>query len=225
LPSSSNRAASPAQPEDGASAGSSPAAGPPGPAPSAAEPGTSTGPVAAATGPATRNWPATAALVCGILGGALITIPAGLVLGVLGLRRAVRTGRGRVRCWVVIALSLAWAGAAGYLVPHLAAATDPGCMAYKDSALTAYNRVVADVSRGAGRDVLTTDLTSAVRQIDDAATDSRDAATTRSLHAVSAGLRTVLADVRAGAAVTRQVLLKLNHDTDRADAARATLRV
>ena len=85
-------------------------------------------------------------------------------------------------------------------------ATDPGCMAYKDSALTAYNRVVADVSRGAGRDMLTTDLTSAVRQID-AATDSRDAAATRSLHAVSAGLRTVLADVRAGAAVPRHVLL------------------
>ena len=175
--------------------------------------------------PAIRNRPATAALACGILGGALITIPAGLVLGVIGLRRAARTGRGRVRCWVVIALSLAWAGAAGYLVPHLAAATDPGCMAYKDSALTAYNRVVADVSRGAGRDVLTTDLTSAVRQIDAAATDSRDAATTRSLHAVSAGLRTVLADVRAGAAVPRHVLVKLNHDTDRADAACGTLRV
>ncbi len=60
---------------------------------------------------------------------------------------------------------------------------------------------------------------------DDAATDSRDAAATRSLHAVSAGLRTVLADVRAGAAVPRHVLLKLNHDTDRADAACGTLRV
>jgi hypothetical protein len=225
LPSSSNRAASPAQPEDGASAGSSPAAGPPGPAPSAAEPGTSTGPVAAATGPATSNWPATAALVCGILGGALITIPAGLVLGVLGLRRAVRTGRGRVRCWVVIALSLAWAGAAGYLVPHLAAASDPGCMAYKGTALTAYNRVVHHASRGAGGDVLTPDLTTAIQQIDDDATDSRDTTATRSLHAVSAGLRTVLADARAGVPVPRHVLLKLNHGTDRADDACGTLRV
>jgi hypothetical protein len=71
-------------------------------------------------------------------------------------------------------------------------------MAYKDTALTAYNRVVHDVSRGAGRDVLTPDLTTAIRQIDDAATDSRDTTATRSLHAVSAGLRTVLADVRAG---------------------------
>jgi len=179
----------------------------------------------ARAGPGTGNWPATAALACGILGGALITIPAGLVLGVIGLRRAARTGVGRVRGWLAIALSLAWAAAAGYLVPHLAAASDPGCMAYKGAALTAYNRVVADISRGAGRDVLTTDLASAIRQIDDATTDSRNAAATRSLHAVSAGLRMVLADVRAGADVPRHVLLKLNHDTDRADDACGTLRV
>ena len=93
--------------------------------------------------------------MCGILRGALIIIPAGLVLGVPGLHRAARTGRGRVRCWLAIVLSLAWAGAAGYLVPHLAAASDPGCMAYQDTALTAYNRVVHDVSRDAGRDLLT----------------------------------------------------------------------
>lgn len=73
-------------------------------------------------------------------------------------------------------LPLAWAGTAGYLVPHLIRASDPGCMVYQDTALTAYNRVVDDVSRGAARDVLTRDLTSAIRQIDDAAADSRDTA-------------------------------------------------
>ena len=196
----------------------------PGGAPGSAGPHRPAEPAARA-GPATGNWPATAALACGILGGALITIPAGLVFGVIGLRRAARTGRGRVRGWVAIALSLAWAVAAGYLVPHLAAASDPGCMAYKGAALTAYNRVVVDISRGAGRDVLTTDLASAIRQIDEATTDSRNATATRSLHAVSAGLRTVLADIRAGADVPRHVLLKLNHDTDRADGACGTLRV
>jgi hypothetical protein len=55
---------------------------------------------------------------------------------------------------------------------------------YKDTALTGCNRVVDDVSRGAGRDVLTRDLTTAIRQIGDAATDSRGAAATRSLRAV-----------------------------------------
>jgi hypothetical protein len=41
---------------------------------------------------------------------------------------------------------------------------------------------------------------------------------------VWAGLQAVLADVRAGVAGPRHVLLKLNHDTDRADDACGTLR-
>jgi hypothetical protein len=68
--------------------------------------------------PEGANWPATAALACGILGGALITIPAGLLLAALGFRRARQGSRGRVRGWAAVILSLAWAGAAGYLVPH-----------------------------------------------------------------------------------------------------------
>ena len=144
MSSSTEQAASPPQPEEGA----------PGPALAAGR----------------RNWLATAALGCGILGGLLITIPAGLVLGVLGLRRASqareagRPGAGRVRCWLAIALSLAWAGAVGYLLPHLIRAADPGCEAYKDNVLTSYNRVVADVNNGADRAVLARDLTTAVRQ-------------------------------------------------------------
>lgn len=147
------------------------------------------------------------------------------MLGVLGLRRAVGTGHGRVRCWTAMVLPLAWAGTAGYLVPHLIRASDPGCMVYQDTALTAYNRVVDDVSRGAARDVLTRDLTSAIRQIDDAAADSRDTAATRSLHALSAGLRTALADVRAGGSVPRHGLAALDQDTERADDACGTLRI
>ncbi len=87
------------------------------------------------------NRPATAALVCGILGGALITIPAGLLLACLGFRQARPGNRGPARCWVAVALTLAWAGAACYLVPHLARAADPGCVAYKNTALIAYDRV------------------------------------------------------------------------------------
>jgi len=86
LSSSTEQAASPPQPEEGA----------PAPAQLAGR----------------HNWLATAALGCGILGGTLITIPAGLVLGVLGLRRARQArqagqpGGGRVRCWLAIALTL-----------------------------------------------------------------------------------------------------------------------
>jgi hypothetical protein len=203
LSSSTEQAASPPQPEEGT----------PGPDQAASR----------------RTGLATAALICGILGGLLITIPAGLVLGVLGLRRARqaraagRPGTGRVRCWLAIALSLAWAGAAGYLLPHLIRAADPGCEAYKDNVLTSYNRVVADVNNGADRAVLARDLTAAVRQTSRAARDSQDPVAARSLTALSSGLQTMLSDVQAGRMVPRQVLLTLNKDTDTADAACGTV--
>jgi hypothetical protein len=203
LSSSTEQAASPPQPEEGA----------PAPAQLAGR----------------HNWLATAALGCGILGGTLITIPAGLVLGVLGLRRARQArqagqpGGGRVRCWLAIALTLAWAGAAGYLLPHLIRAADPGCEAYKDNALTSYNRVVADVNNGADRALLARDLTAAVRQSGRAARDSQNPVAARSLTALSSGLQTMLSDIQAGRIVPRQVLLALNKDTDTADDACGTV--
>ncbi len=168
---------------------------------------------------------ATAALTCAILGGAVVTIPAGLVLGFLGLRRARSTRRGALRCWLAIGVSLAWAGAAAYLVPNLVRAADPGCVAYKNSALTSYNRVVSDVNGGRGPAVLSEDLTTAIRQIDQAARDSHSASAVRSLHSLSSGLRTVLKDVRAQVVVPRPVLLRLNRETGLADGACGTVRL
>lgn len=203
MSSSTEQAASPPQPEEG----------PPGPGHAAAG----------------RNWLATAALGCGILGGVLVTIPAGLVLGVLGLRRARKAGQagqpasGQVRCWLAITFAVAWAGAAGYLLPHLIRAADPGCEAYKDNALTSYNRVVADVSNGADHVVLARDLAAAVQQTSRAARDSQIPAAARSLAALSSGLHTMLGDIQAGRAVPRQVLLTLNKDTGTADTACGTV--
>jgi hypothetical protein len=200
--SSTQQAASPAQPEKGAGGAAQPAS--------------------AGRG----HWLATAALVCGILGGALITIPAGLILGVLGLRRAAQAGpagRGRLRCWLAIALTLAWACAVGFLLPRLIRAADPGCEAYKNNVLTSYNRVVADVNNGAGRAVLARDLAAAVQQAGRAGRDSRNPAAARSLAALSSGLQAMLSDIQAGRIVPRQVLLTLNKDTDTADAACGTV--
>lgn len=204
MSSSTEQAASPPQPEEG----------PPGPGHAAA---------------AGRNWLATAALGCGILGGILVTIPAGLALSVLGLRRARKAGQagqpasGQVRCWLAIGLAVAWAGAAGYLLPHLIRAADPGCEAYKDNALTSYNWVVADVNNGADRAVLARDLAAAVQQTGRAARDSHLPVAARSLAALSSGLHTMLSDIQAGRAVPRQVLLTLNKDTDTADTACGTV--
>ncbi|MGO9217374.1 MAG: hypothetical protein ACLP5E_06315 [Streptosporangiaceae bacterium] len=171
------------------------------------------------------NRPATAALVCGLLGAALITIPAGLLLAVLGFRRARQGSRGLVRCWLAVALMLAWAGAAGYLVPDLLRAADPGCVAYKNTALTAYNRVADDVRDGRSRAQLARDLAAAITSIGSAAADSRSAATTQSLAALSGDLRALRADVRAGRDVPRVLLLSLNRETRAADAACGTVRL
>ena len=178
-----------------------------------------------APAPAGANWPATAALACGILGGALITIPAGLLLAVLGLRRVRHGSRGRVRCWAAVILTLTWAGAAGYLVPHLIRAADPGCVAYKNTALTAYNRVAGDVSDGVSRARLAQDLTAVIATVGEAVSDSRSAAASRSLAALSGDLRTMRADVRAGRVVPRQLLLSLNRETRAADAACGTVHL
>ena len=176
-------------------------------------------------GRAAGNWPATAALVCGILGGVLVTIPAGLVLAGLGFRRARQGARGLVRCWLAVALTLAWAAAAGYLVPHLLQAADPGCVAYKNTALTAYNRVADDVSDGRTRVQLARDLAGAIAAIGAAAADSRSAAASRPLAALSGDLRTMRADVQAGRDVPRDLLLSLNRGTRDADTACGTVRL
>jgi len=213
LSSSTGRAASPAQPPPGV---------PPDLPRDAAQ--LVPGPRGPAPGRPGANWPATAALACGILGGLLITIPAGLVLAGLGFRRARQGARGLVRCWLAAALILAWAGAAGYLVPRLIRAADPGCVAYKNTALTAYNRVADDVSDGRSRTQLARDLAGAITTIGRAAAASRNAAATRSLATLSGDLRTVRADVQAGRDAPRDLLLSLNRETLDADRACGTVR-
>jgi hypothetical protein len=147
------------------------------------------------------------------------------VLAGLGLRRARQGARGLVRCWLAVTLTLAWAGAAGYLVPHLLQAADPGCVAYKNTALTAYNRVADDVSDGRGRVRLARDLAGAVTTTGTAAADSRSPAARQSLAALSGDLRTMRADVQAGRGVPRDLLLSLNRETRDADTACGTMHL
>lgn len=175
-----------------------------------------------------RNGYATAALVTGALGAALVTIPVSLVCGVLGLLRARAGGPGalgRVRSWLGIGLALGWGVLAGFLMPHLVRAADPGCVAYKGPALVAYRRVVDDFRAGTVDVATARDLTAAIRQLHEAAAASRNAAASRSLTAMSAQLRTVLADVRAGTPVPASVLRTLNHDSAHADKACGTVRL
>jgi hypothetical protein len=171
------------------------------------------------------NGFATAAIVLGATGVTLVTIVPGLVFGILGLRRAGHRGTGRVRSWLGIGLCLLWTAAAIYLVPHLVRAADPGCSAYKGSALTAYNRAIADFNGNHTTPNITRDVARATSALETAADRSRDPAAARALNVLTRDLRAVLDDLHTGAVVPESAMQALNRDTAHADAACGTLHV
>ena len=171
------------------------------------------------------NGFATAALVLGVTGVTLVTVVPGLVFGILGLRRAALCGAGRMRSWLGIGLCLFWAAAASYLLPHLVRAADPGCAAYKGSALTAYNRVISDFSGTHAAPHLPGDVSRAIGELEAAADRSRDPATARALSVLTRDLRTVRGELRAGSVVPGTAMQALNRDTARTDASCGTLHV
>jgi hypothetical protein len=184
-------------------------------------------PATAAIPPQQRrgNGFATAALALGAAGVTLITVVPAVVFGVLGLRRATERGSGRVRSWLGIGLSLLWAAAGLYLLPHLTRAADPGCAAYKGPALTAYNRVISDLNGSHAAPKLIADVSRAAGAFEAAADQSRNPATTRALSDLTRDLRTVLGELRSGAVVPAPAMQALNRDAARTDAACGTLHV
>lgn len=172
-----------------------------------------------------RNPLATASLAAGISGISVITIIPGIVLGVLGLRRARQARRGLVRCWAGIGCSLAWAALAGFLLPHLIQAADPGCAAYKGPGLTAYGKVIADFNAAGPRTGITRDLAVTISRFRAAAARSENPATARALTGFASGLQAVLTDIRARTGVPQRQLSALNRAALHADRACGTLRL
>jgi len=171
------------------------------------------------------NGFATASLALGAAGVTLITVVPGVVFGILGLRRAAGRGSGRLRSWLGIGLAVFWAAAGLYLVPHLVRAADPGCAAYKGTALTAYNRVISDFSGSHAAPNLTADVSRATGELEAAADQSRDPAAAGALAGLSQDLRTVLGELHSGAVVPRRAMQALNRDAARTDAACGTLHL
>lgn len=170
-----------------------------------------------------RNRAATVSLLSGLCGFSLVTIVPGVVLGVLGLRRAARLDRGLVRSWAGIGTSLAWAAAAVFLIPHLVRAADPGCTAYKGPGLTAYAKVIADFNAAGPRTGLADDLSVAVGRFRAAAARSGNPATRRALAGLASDLQTVLSGIRNRTGVPAAELSALNRAAARADRACGTL--
>lgn len=169
------------------------------------------------------NGYATAALTLGAAGFTLITVVPAVVYGVLGLRRARSRGAGVLRCWLGLALAAAWAAAGGFLIPHLIQASDPGCTSYKGPALTAYNKVIDDLSRRSPRTV-TGDVTRAITALDTAAGRSHSPLASRDLAHLAAQLRIVRTDIQAGQAVPDSALSALNRAASDSDSDCGTVR-
>jgi hypothetical protein len=179
-------------------------------------------PEASAQEQATPNRFATASLVAGILGVTGLGIVLGIAFGILGLARSKRCGSGKVRCWAGITASLLWAGAFIYVAPHVVKAADPGCTAYKERALTHYDRAIEDFGTRVSNTKTTADLNSAIADLRAAAAKSRNAESKSALSNLTVQLRKALADENSGQ-VPGSVMRALNHDASVADSACGTL--
>jgi hypothetical protein len=157
------------------------------------------GPAAAGrapAGPAPGNPLAAAALVAGIFG---IAVLPGVILGVLGLRRASVTGTGRLPSWLGIALSLLWA--AGIIIlalPGPGAAADPGCAQYRAAGSAAVARVTAALAAKVPAARLHADLALAGDAVNGAAATAQSIEVRNTLGALGGALQSEQAAAPAG---------------------------
>jgi hypothetical protein len=179
---------------------------------------------APASGPlagGSNGW-ATGALVSGILGMTGIGAVLGICFGVLGLRRSRRGSRGAVRSWAGIVMSFIWAGAFIYVAPHVIKAADPGCTAFKESALTHYNKAIEDFGDRTGSTKTAADLSRAISYLRAAAAKSKNAESRKALNNLVTQLARARADENSGH-IPASVILALNHDAAETDNACGTL--
>lgn len=159
---------------------------------------------------AAGNRLATAALVAGIAG---IAVLPGLILGVLGLRRARASGTGLLKSWLAIVLSLLWA--AGIVVIAAlghGSPADPGCSGYQASGRAAAARASAALSAGAPASQLGPDLSQAARAVNSAAARARGVPVRNALSALTGDLQSAFAQVTAGRQVPAPLRTALNSD-------------
>jgi hypothetical protein len=168
-----------------------------------------------------NGW-ATGALISGILGVTGIGIVLGICFGALGLLRSRQGGGGRVRCWMGIVTSLIWTGTFIYVAPHVIKAADPGCTAFKESALSHYNKAIEDFGNRTGSMQTMDDLSRAITYLGAAATKSENTESRKALNNLAAQLAMARSDENAGR-IPASVILALNHDAAEADDSCGTL--
>jgi len=116
-------------------------------------------------------------------------------------------GPGRNRVVVGGAAVLAVAAVVGViLAPKLfGGPSDPGCKAYANTALPAYNKTINDLNAQAPQATLDTDMAAAITDLSAAAAKAKASAATSALDTLLAKLKTVRADVARGSVPTSTV--------------------
>jgi hypothetical protein len=112
---------------------------------------------------------------------------------------------------VLIALAGVFLG-----VRTLGGPSDPGCKAYANTALGAYNNAIEVLNSQASQNKLGADLTTAVTDLTSAAGQAQSASARSALTVLLAELKTVQTDVASGS-VPSSVVTALNADSSTAD--------
>jgi hypothetical protein len=136
----------------------------------------------------TANWQATAALATGILP---LVVP-GVVLGVLGLRRASVTGAGRMWSWLGIALSVIWAIVLVFYLAGSGGQPGQACGGYQNDVNLPVAQVLRDLANGAPQSVLVQDLHQAISQANSAAAAVQQVTARNAMVSLTAGLQQAL---------------------------------
>ncbi len=155
---------------------------------------------------AQARWQAPAAVVAGIMP---LVVP-GLVLGILGLRRAGPSGSGRLAYWTAIGMSAVWAIVIVLLVTGGSPAG--GCAGYPASVRAAYTKAMGDINGKAPAAVQAADLAAAADKANSAAADTAQIPVRSALFRMASDLQQVKADVVASRPVSADVLAHLKSD-------------
>ena len=94
--------------------------------------------------------------------------------------------------------------------------SDPGCKAYANTALGAYNKTIDDLNAQASQAILDADMTAAITDLTSASAQAQSASAKSALAALLAEFKVVRTDVAAGS-VPSATVTALNADSAAAD--------
>ncbi len=101
---------------------------------------------------------------------------------------------------------------------YFAGPSDPGCKAYSNTALDAYNKAINDLNAQTSQTTLNADMAAAITDLTSASAQARSASAKSALDALLAQFKVVRADVAAGS-VPKSTVKTLNADSAAADSA------